>query len=113
MSADKGFADVLRAAVMKGLINDSQPSADLFNLDYFRARLRAARAAFPEPFVLHAMALKANSMRGVVKTAKAEGFGAEAASISEAMHAVSLGFNPGDVIFDSPCKTKVRNLIRI
>ena len=39
---------------------------DLFNLDYFRARLRSAKAAFPEPFILHAMALKANSIRKVI-----------------------------------------------
>ena len=46
-------------------VSDSQPSVDLFNLDYFRARLRSAKAAFPEPFILHAMALKANSIRKI------------------------------------------------
>ena len=49
-------------------MSDSQPSVDLFNLDYFRARLRSAKAAFPEPFILHAMALKANSIRKVILT---------------------------------------------
>ena len=48
---------------VKTQMSDSQPSVDLFNLDYFRARLRSAKAAFPEPFILHAMALKANSIR--------------------------------------------------
>ena len=50
-------------------VSDSQPSVDLFNLDYFRARLRSAKAAFPEPFILHAMALKANSIRKVTELA--------------------------------------------
>ena len=45
--------------------------------------------------------------RGVVQTAKEEGFGGEGASIAEAFHALSLGMRPEDVVFDSPCKTKV------
>ena len=45
--------------------------------------------------------------RGVVQTAKEEGFGGEGASIAEAFHALSLGIRPEDVVFDSPCKTKV------
>ena len=44
---------------------------------------------------------------GVVQTAKEEGFGGEGASIAEAFHALSLGIRPEDVVFDSPCKTKV------
>jgi len=106
-TADDGFNRVLSVAVEKGLVSDSQPSVDLFDLDYFRARLRSAKAAFPEPFILHAMALKANSIRGVVQTAKEEGFGGEGASIAEAFHALSMGIRPEDVVFDSPCKTKV------
>jgi diaminopimelate decarboxylase len=107
MCTDEGLEEVMVSLVEKGLINDSQPSVDIFDLDYFRGRLRAARAAFVEPFVLNAMALKANSIRGVMKTAKEEGFGAECASISEAVHALSMGFKPEDIIFDSPCKTRV------
>ena len=47
------------------------------------------------------------SYRGVVQTAKEEGFGGEGASIAEAFHALSIGIKPEDVVFDSPCKTKV------
>ena len=46
--------------------------------------------------------------RGVVQTAKEEGFGGEGASIAEAFHALSMGIRPEDVVFDSPCKTKVK-----
>ena len=42
-----------------------------------------------------------------MQTAKEEGFGGEGASIAEAFHALSLGIRPEDVVFDSPCKTKV------
>ena len=41
-------------------------------------------------------------------TAKEEGFGGECASIAEAVHALSTGIKPEDVVFDSPCKTKVK-----
>lgn len=87
-------------------VNDDCPCVDVFDLDYFRGRLAAVREAFPEEYFTHAMALKANSMRGVLLAAKEAGFGAEAASISEAMHAIALGFPREKVIFDSPCKTK-------
>lgn len=65
------------------------------------------KAAFPEDFILHAMALKANSIRGVLLAAKEKGLGAECASICETVHALSLGFPPEKVVFDSPCKTRV------
>ena len=44
-----------------------------------------------------------------MQTAKEEGFGGEGASIAEAFHALSIGMRPEDVVFDSPCKTKVHN----
>jgi hypothetical protein len=71
---DDGLEEVMVSLVEKGLINDYQPSVDIFDLDYFRGWLRAARAAFSKPFVLNAMALKANSIRDVMKTAKEDGF---------------------------------------
>ena len=46
-------------------------------------------------------------------TAKEEGFGGECASIAEAVHALSMGIKPEDVVFDSPCKTKVKRDIFI
>ena len=58
--------------------------------------------------VNHAMAMKANSLRGILRFALEKGAkGSECASISEAIHAVSTGFKPENVVYDSPCKTKV------
>ena len=74
---------------------------------YIDFRIDSVKAAFPEDFIMHAMALKANSIRGVLLAAKEKGLGAECASICEAVHALSLGFAPEKVVFDSPCKTKV------
>jgi diaminopimelate decarboxylase len=98
----------VRAAMGKGLVCDATPSVDLIDLDYVRGRLRQTKAAFPEPFFTHAAAVKANSIRGVLAVALEEGFGAECASIGEVMHSLSLGFKNSTVIYDSPCKTRVK-----
>ena len=52
------------------------------------------KEAFPEPFITHALAVKANSMRGVLLEAKNLGLGGECASLQEAKHCLSLGILP-------------------
>ena len=42
----------------KMLIIEENPSIDIFNIDFFKARLKSLKKAFPEDFFLHAMALK-------------------------------------------------------
>ena len=103
---------ILAAAVAKNLINDVTPSIDAFDLDYFTNRLNSLKAAFPEDFFLHAMALKANSIRGILSVGAALGFGAECASISEVIHALSLKFPPTHVVFDSPVKTRFNDSLK-
>ena len=107
MAQDQAVLDILPTLIDKNLFNDVNPSLDLFDLDYFEARIEALKSAFPEDFIQHCLALKANPIRGVVQFAKEKGLGAEAASICETLHALSLGIEPQKVIFDSPCKTKV------
>lgn len=101
MDLDTVFEEV----VARGLVNDEQPSLDLINVDYLKDRMASLLEAFPEPFFNHAMAVKANSIRGVMTVAKDQGLGAECASLQEAKHALSLGFAPDLVVFDSPVKT--------
>ena len=115
MNPDKYLEDILKVvASEKQLINDNTPAIDIFDFDYFGRRLDNLHAAFPEPFFLHAMAMKANSLRGILKFALEKGAkGSECASISEAIHAVATGFKPENVVYDSPCKTKVYSLCRI
>ena len=95
---------------------------DLFDLDYFQGRVESLKNAFPEPFFNHAMAVKANSIRGVLLEACRLGLGGECASLQEAKHCLSLGktyiclnfffikLRPSGmpsrkIIFDSPVKT--------
>jgi len=96
---------VLEEVVARGLINDEQPSLDLVDLDYLRGRMDSLKAAFPEPYFQHAMAVKANSIRGIMAEAKNKGLGAECASLQEARHSINIGFAPQLVVFDSPVKT--------
>ena len=114
MNPDKGFEDILTVVLKeKQLVNDYTPSIDIFDFDYFAGRLSQLHEAFPEPYFLHAMAMKATSFRSVLRFAleKRPSQGSECASISEAIHAVSTGFKPENVVYDSPCKTKVTFLI--
>ncbi|KAG6574591.1 Diaminopimelate decarboxylase [Phytophthora cinnamomi] len=96
---------VVEAAVSQKLLRDDSPLTNLFNWDAFQKRLANLRAAFPEPEFNHALAVKTNPTRGLLRGARAQGFGAECASIAEAKHALSLGFAPRKVVYDSPCKT--------
>jgi len=105
--ADHRMEDIFQHVVSeKKLINEESTSIDIFDIDFFKARLQSLKAAFPEDFFLHAMALKGNSFRGVLRITLESGFGGECASMPEALHALSVGFPSDKVVFDSPCKTK-------
>ena len=66
------------------------------------------KSAFPEDFFNHCFAIKANTLRGVLKIALETGFmGAECASIGEVIHSHNMGFDPHKIVYDSPVKSKV------
>ena len=59
--ADHRMEDIFQHVVSeKKLINEESTSIDIFDIDFFKARLQSLKAAFPEDFFLHAMALKGN-----------------------------------------------------
>ncbi|KAL3659543.1 hypothetical protein V7S43_015531 [Phytophthora oleae] len=99
------ISHVVEAAVAQKLLHDDSPLTNLFSWDAFQNRLNNLGAAFPEPEFNHALAVKTNPTRGLLRGARTKGFGAECASIAEAKHALSLGFEPRKVVYDSPCKT--------
>ena len=106
MAQDKAIADILPTFITKKLFTDSIPSIDAFDLDYFEARIKALQAAFPEPFITHCLAIKANPIRGVLHFAVKNGLGLEVASVCEALLGLSTGLESQKVIYDSPCKSK-------
>lgn len=106
-------SDVIAAAVAQHVIHDESPLLNLFSWDAYTSRLANMRSAFPQKEFTHAVAVKCNPIRGVLRGAKELGFGAECASFAEAKHSLSLGFPPRKVIYDSPCKTlgEIRQLL--
>lgn len=91
----------LRAASHLG---DDTPAVVLHDLDLLRARLSALHAAFP-PETLHAVAIKANPVVGILERIVARGAGLEAASWEEVELARASGCAPERIVFDSPAKT--------
>ena len=85
------------------MLTDDEPSVILVDLEQLRANLAELSAAFPQG-TLHAIALKASPLRGVVDEVLAAGCGLEAASPSELELALA-GTSPDRVVFDSPVKT--------
>ncbi|RHY27221.1 hypothetical protein DYB32_006928 [Aphanomyces invadans] len=101
-----GVQAVVHEALAQHVLHDANPVVDLFSMDAFVARLSSLKEAFP-PSWLHALAIKANPLSGILAAAKplVRGMGLETASVAEARHALNLGYAPRTVIVDSPCKT--------
>jgi len=99
----------VRGACARGLLRAAETVDDhacgfFYDLDAFRSNLDALRDAFPEHW-MHAMAIKTNPLAATLQLARHAGHGAECASIGEVQHALRLGFDAADIVYDSPCKT--------
>lgn len=75
------------------------------DLDVLDQQLASLREAFPAP-VRHAVAIKTMPHATMLSQLTSNGFGLEAASLEEVQLALAAGAAPGDVIFDSPVKTR-------
>lgn len=100
---------VVRAAVGRGLVRapvalEDKPVALFYDLAAYERSLTALRDAFGPNF-LHAVAVKSNPMCTLLRLARGAGHGTECASIAEVVHSLNMGFEPGMVVYDSPCKT--------
>ncbi|PID73159.1 MAG: diaminopimelate decarboxylase [Desulfobacterales bacterium] len=76
-----------------------------YDLSWLRRRIQGVMAAFPED-CLHAVAVKANPLTGVLSRIRDTGIGMEAASLPELRHALEIGYPPGRIVYDSPVKTR-------
>ena len=85
-------------------INDDSPCIDVFDMDRFEAQLDNIKTNLPD--WTHGLAIKCCPLSGVLRQAMKQGFGTECASMGEVKHALSLGFHPSKVFYDSPVKTK-------
>jgi len=78
--------------------------AIVYDLDAVDASLKTVNRAFPSNFH-HRFAMKSCPLNFFVKKVVDQGIGLECASLFEVQHALNLGCPPGDIVFDSPCKT--------
>ncbi|MBT2527951.1 diaminopimelate decarboxylase [Streptomyces sp. ISL-99] len=99
---------ILRAAVQQGLLDpEAAVLAGFIDLDGVNETVRSLRNAFPDsPRVLHAFAAKANCLVPVLEELRVSGMGCEVASAGELAQALDAGFEPAQIVFDSPAKTR-------
>lgn len=100
---------MLQSAIAHGVFEcDSHadvPMAILYDMDQWIGNLEYIKNVFGPNF-LHCIALKSQSIGSLMEKARDLGLGAECASIGEVAIALSSGFKPENVIFDSPVKTR-------
>ncbi len=88
-----------------GHLDDARPAVLFHDLDRMRLRIARLQAVFPAN-TLHALAIKANPLEGVLSEAAAAGAGLEAASQEEVWLAQAAGCPAQRIVFDSPAKTR-------
>jgi diaminopimelate decarboxylase len=99
------IANVFRNALKSGHIVREDSAAIFYNLDFLRERTAVLNSCFPAG-TLHGLAIKACPLAGIMSRTMEWDMGVEAASLGEVMLALSLGYNPRQVIYDSPAKTE-------
>ncbi|RKE23715.1 pyridoxal-dependent decarboxylase-like protein [Streptomyces sp. TLI_171] len=98
----------VRAAVRAGLLDpDDTPLAAFLDLRGIAESAAALHAAWPAgENVEHTFAAKANSLVPVLRLLRGLGLGCEVASPGELAQALAAGFGPGQLVLDSPAKTR-------
>lgn len=92
-------ARLVREGHLKG-----ERSLFVHDLERMASRFAQLTDAFP-PSALHAVAVKANPVLGVLRHLVSAGAGLECASLEEVMLARAAGCAPDRIVFDSPAKT--------
>ena len=95
----------MQAAVKDGLLSEENIIAAFVNTDGVTQTIQSLKDAFPDSF-RHAFAAKANTMSHALRLVKESGLGCEASSPGELHQALSVGFEPENIVYDEPAKTK-------
>ena len=97
---------ILQAAVAQGLLHSEEALVAAFlDLDEVKKNVESLQRVFPSN-TLHAFAAKANCLVPVLSALKEMGMGCEVASEGELAQALTAGFSPERIVFDSPAKTR-------
>jgi len=97
----------LKNAITGGLIRREDTALIFYDLDFLQIRIRKLISSFP-PGSLHALAIKANPLIRIMDFARNihPRIGVEAASPGEVNLALKTGYLPGNIVYDSPVKTR-------
>ena len=98
-------ARVAQVAVGQGLLGGETLLAGFVDVAGVQDVVGELRRAFPAHFT-HAFAAKAGCLEGILSLVRAAGMGCEVASPGELAQAEAAGFAPGQIVFDSPAKTR-------
>ena len=97
---------VLQRSIREGLLDDNQAVVGFVDTQGVNATIESLVAAFPSHFQ-HTFAAKANAMTRALQLVRSRGMGCEVASDDgELRQALRAGFEPHQVIYDEPAKTR-------
>lgn len=99
------ISSAFKKALDAGLVRQDDSALIFYDLSFLNERLRYLKSCFPNG-TLHGLAVKACPLASIMKLTKEMGCGVEAASSGEVKLALHLGFQPSQIIYDSPVKTK-------
>ncbi|MGD9508121.1 MAG: diaminopimelate decarboxylase [Geminicoccaceae bacterium] len=96
---------VAGAALAQSLVGGETLLAGFVDTAGVRSAIAELHRAFPAHFT-HAFAAKAGSLEGILRLVRDAGMACEVASPGELAQAEAAGFQPGEIVFDSPAKTR-------
>ena len=96
---------ILQAAIKAGYLGDEQALAAFVDTTSLAATVSTLHQAFPRHFS-HTFAAKANTMSCALAFVKKHGMGCEVASPGELEQAIRAGFEPEQIVYDEPAKTR-------
>lgn len=105
MKSSDEIAGVLKKCKSKGLMDENDQTLIFCDFTVLNEKIKSIQVQLPENS-LCAVAIKSNPLIGVLKEIEKSGAGVEAASIAEVQLAMTAGFSPERIVFDSPVKTK-------
>ncbi|MFD2674287.1 diaminopimelate decarboxylase [Gulosibacter bifidus] len=109
-------ASAISEIAAMGLIDDEQPLVGIVDLDTIQERVQELNHAFSGTSkTLHTIATKSATLIPLLKVLHGTGLGCEVASPGELAMAQAAGFQPQQMVFDSPAKTiaELRNALQL
>jgi diaminopimelate decarboxylase len=102
----ESIGKTLRSSLFRGLIREEDSAAIFYDLTFLTNRLKYMVSCFPSS-ALHGLAIKANPLLRVLEYCRgiSGNIGVEAASAGEVSLALKAGYQPAQIVYDSPVKT--------